>query len=138
MERAGEGWWVRLAALCGLAAVIAGAFGAHGVTDPMAKELLRTASTYGLVHALATIGAVLLARQTGRSAGVAPGLFLAGELLFCGSLYALALGAPRWVGAITPLGGLSFMGGWAALVFSRGRPAPLASSVDGVDPSLSP
>lgn len=123
MERPSQ-WWIRLAALSGLASVIAGAFGAHGVADPMVKELLRTGSTYGLVHALSTIAAVILARQSGRGVGVAPGLFLAGELMFCGSLYALALDAPRWVGAVTPLGGLCFMGGWAALAFSRGRASP--------------
>jgi uncharacterized membrane protein YgdD (TMEM256/DUF423 family) len=53
-------------------------------------------------------------------AGVAAALFLVGSALFCGSLYALAAGAPRIVGAITPLGGLAFLGGWAVLAWAAG------------------
>jgi uncharacterized membrane protein YgdD (TMEM256/DUF423 family) len=99
-----------LACLCGLICVIGGAFGAHGISDPLLKDVARTGATYGLAHSLAVFAAL----GFGRSRWAA-GLFLAGFSLFSGSLFALALGAPRWLGAVTPLGGLSFMAGWIAL-----------------------
>jgi uncharacterized membrane protein YgdD (TMEM256/DUF423 family) len=117
-----DGLWIRLAALSGLISVMAGAFGAHGMAGrPMAQDLLKTGAQYEAIHALATVAAVLLARDGGRRAVLAPTLFLTGSLLFSGSLYALALGAPRLVGAVTPLGGLAFMAGWASLIWTGGR-----------------
>jgi uncharacterized membrane protein YgdD (TMEM256/DUF423 family) len=115
--------WVRLAAASGLISVASGAFATHGMAaHPAAQELLRTGAQYEGLHALAALAAVALARGLGgRSATVAPALFLGGSVLFSGSLYALAFGAPRLVGAITPLGGLSFMAGWAWLVWSGGK-----------------
>ena len=106
-----------LAALAGFVSVAMGAFAAHGISDPRAQELLRTGSLYGFVHALATLfcGALL------PRARLAPALFLAGVALFCGSLYALALGAPRWTGAVTPFGGLSFLAGWLVLAWGVRR-----------------
>jgi uncharacterized membrane protein YgdD (TMEM256/DUF423 family) len=109
--------WLTLAALAGFACVGFGAFAAHGVTDPRAQELLRTGALYGFVHALATLAAgVLTPRAT-----LAPALFLAGIALFCGSLWAMALGAPRWLGVVTPFGGLSFLAGWLALAWAVRR-----------------
>jgi uncharacterized membrane protein YgdD (TMEM256/DUF423 family) len=102
-----------LACLGGLSSVIAGAFAAHGVADPMAKELLRTGATYDMTHSLAVFAALTIGRS--RWAAI---LFLVGGVLFSGSLYALALGAPRWLGAVTPLGGLSFMAGWLVLAWA--------------------
>jgi uncharacterized membrane protein YgdD (TMEM256/DUF423 family) len=99
-----------LACLGGLISVVAGAFGAHGLSDPLLKDVARTGATYGLVHSLAVFAALAVGRSRW-----AAGLFLAGVALFSGSLFALALGAPRWFGAVTPLGGLSFMAGWIAL-----------------------
>ncbi len=122
--------WVRLAAASGLVSVAAGAFAAHGIEDPGARELLHTGAQYEAIHALATLAAVALAGRDGRSPVLAPSLFLGGSVLFSGSLYALALGAPRWTGAITPVGGLAFMAGWVALAVrgvgeaSSGRAAP--------------
>jgi uncharacterized membrane protein YgdD (TMEM256/DUF423 family) len=116
----GRSTWVRLAAASGLVSVAAGAFAAHAAQDPGAKELLRTGSTYEAIHALAALAAIALARGDERPPGLAPALFLGGTVLFSGSLYALALGAPRWTGAITPFGGLAFMAGWLALAV-RGR-----------------
>lgn len=113
--------WLTLAALAGFASVAFGAFAAHGIADPRAQELLRTGSLYGFAHALATLVAGALAPR----ARLAPALFLAGVLLFSGSLYALALGAPRWVGAVTPFGGLGFLAGWLALAWAVRR-APLS------------
>jgi len=113
--------WISLAALSGLLSVAAGAFAAHAVRDPGARELLRTGANYEAIHALAALAAVALARNAHRPARLAPALFLGGTVLFSGSLYALALGAPRWTGAITPLGGLSFMAGWAVLAIQGAR-----------------
>ena len=106
--------WLTLAAVGGFLSVAFGAFAAHGVTDPRAQDLLRTGALYGFVHGLATYAAAPRSR-------LAPPLFLAGVLLFSGSLWAMALGAPRALGAITPLGGLSFMAGWLALAWATLR-----------------
>jgi uncharacterized membrane protein YgdD (TMEM256/DUF423 family) len=109
-------------ALAGAVAVAAGAFGAHGLRDRLDAASLatfETAARYQLVHALALIVAAQRAAQRpGRAASLAGGLFVAGMLLFSGSLYALALGSPRIVGLITPFGGLSFIAGWLALAAS--------------------
>lgn len=114
--------WIRLAALSGLVSVAAGAFGAHGVADPTAKEWLRTGATYQALHALAILAvAALFPAPAGRSRWP-QALFLLGTLFFSGSLYAMALGAPRWFGAVTPLGGLLFLAGWAALAWAAGEP----------------
>ena len=110
--------WTTLAALSGLLAVAAGAFAAHGVQDPTARELLRTGSSYEFIHALATLACAGLAVAAMPRARFAPAWFLAGTLLFCGSLYALAFGAPRIVGVITPVGGLCFLAGWAVLAWA--------------------
>jgi uncharacterized membrane protein YgdD (TMEM256/DUF423 family) len=109
--------WTCLAALSGFIAVAAGAFAAHGVTDPTAKELLRTGSTYELAHALAALLCAALAAAGMPRARLAAPWFLGGSLLFSGSLYALALGAPRAVGIVTPFGGLAFLAGWAVLAW---------------------
>lgn len=109
----------RIAVLVGIAgasAVLLGAFGAHalrGVLDTRGTELWHTAVNYHVWHALALAVAVGLGR--GRSRRVAMVAFVVGIMLFSGSLYALALGAPRWVGVITPFGGLAFVAGWLAL-----------------------
>jgi uncharacterized membrane protein YgdD (TMEM256/DUF423 family) len=106
-----------LAAVSGFLSVAIGAFAAHGISDPRAHELIDTGARYQLVHALAALVALTLWRSTAR-ARHAPALFLAGSVLFSGSLYALAFDAPRWVGPITPLGGLLFLGGWAVLAWA--------------------
>src|SRR5262249_38910430 len=91
-----------------------------------AQELLRTGSLYGFVHVLATLAAGALTPR----ARLAPALFLAGVLLFSGSLWAMALGAPRWLGAVTPFGGLAFLAGWLA-ARGAGRPPPLPARGGG-------
>jgi uncharacterized membrane protein YgdD (TMEM256/DUF423 family) len=110
--------WLTLAALGGFVSVAAGAFAAHGIADPRAQELLRTGSLYGFVHVLATLACVPLIGLGAARARFAPGFFLAGVLLFSGSLFALAFGAPHWIGAVTPFGGLSFLAGWAVLAWA--------------------
>ena len=109
--------WTALAAVSGMLAVGFGAFAAHGVNDPKAVEWLHTGSQYQMTHALAVLGAVALHRAGVRSIGLVVGLFLFGTLVFAGSLYAMAVGAPRILGAITPIGGLSLMIGWAVLAW---------------------
>ncbi len=111
-----------LAALSGFIAVAAGAFGAHGVSDVTAKSWLTTGAHYQMVHALAAFTAVRLGRQ---GAGAAAGwLFLAGGAVFAGTLYAMALGAPHILGAVTPIGGLLLLAGWLTLAWTAIKGAP--------------
>lgn len=105
-----------LAGLAGASAVLFGAFGAHalrGSLDAAQRELWHTAVAYHFWHALALALAVGAGR--GRAGRVATVAFAGGIALFSGSLYALALGAPRWTGIVTPFGGLAFIVGWIAL-----------------------
>lgn len=111
-----ELWLIRLAALSGAVAVIAGAFGAHGVTGRPA-DWLRTGGEYEMIHAVAAIVAVRLGTRISAS------LMLGGSALFAGTLYAMALGAPLWLGAITPLGGLGIIAGWLTLAWRTGAQA---------------
>jgi uncharacterized membrane protein YgdD (TMEM256/DUF423 family) len=119
--------WTSLAAISGFIAVAAGAFAAHGMQDPSAKELLRSGALYQLTHALAVLACAALAAAGMPRARLAPAWFLGGSLLFSGSLYALALGAPRIVGLVTPFGGLAFLIGWAVLAWAAAT-APQAAA----------
>lgn len=110
--------WMTLAAAGGFIAVAVGAFAAHGVADPKAQEWLRTGSTYGFMHSLATFACAAFMSIGARRAGFAPAFFLSGVLVFSGTLYAMALGAPRWLGAVTPIGGTLFLIGWATLIWA--------------------
>lgn len=108
-------------ALSAFVAVAAGAFGAHALRATLSTELLEafeTAARYQMYHALALLAVGLVARRPTRAACLAGWLFLAGTVLFSGSLYLLSLSGARWVGAITPLGGLAFLAGWLALAWS--------------------
>ena len=109
--------WMTLAAVSGFIAVAAGAFAAHGA-DGRGAELLRTGALYGMTHALATVGCAAFMAIGAARARLAPAFFLSGTLLFSGSLYAMALGGPNWLGMITPIGGLLFLVGWAVLAWS--------------------
>jgi uncharacterized membrane protein YgdD (TMEM256/DUF423 family) len=99
----------------GFIAVAAGAFGAHGLHDPVVRNWVRTGSTYGFMHTMATIACATFIRVGAHRARHAPAFFLSGVAFFSGSLYAMALGGPRWLGAITPIGGVLFLIGWAVL-----------------------
>jgi uncharacterized membrane protein YgdD (TMEM256/DUF423 family) len=101
---------VRLAALSGAVAVIAGAFGAHGASGK-AAEWLRTGGEYEMVHALA---AILAAQLRAKLAGW---ILLAGSVLFAATLYLMALGWPHWLGAVTPVGGMGMIIGWLLLAW---------------------
>jgi len=107
-----------LAAMCGFLAVGVGAFGAHGLADPRAKALLETGSRYAFMHAMATLACATFMQVGAWRARFAPVFFLPGVVLFSGSLFAMAAGAPAWLGAITPLGGLLFLVGWATLAWA--------------------
>ncbi len=115
--------WLLLAAVNGLVAVAAGAFGAHGASDPQVKEWLRTGAQYQLAHAVAGLAAFALLPRMPAWAGAAGWLFGAGALVFGGSLYVLALTGVRAWGAVTPLGGLLLMAGWATLIWGALRAA---------------
>ncbi|MDO3387566.1 DUF423 domain-containing protein [Gilvimarinus sp. SDUM040013] len=108
-----------LAAVLGLVAVALGAFAAHGLKHTLADNLLSAFNTgveYQMYHALALIGVALFIKaHPGPWLTACGALFFVGTLLFSGSLYALALTGARWLGPITPLGGLCFMLGWACL-----------------------
>ncbi|KJV30976.1 DUF423 domain-containing protein [Luteibacter yeojuensis] len=109
-----------LAGFAGATAVAFGAFGAHalrGKVDDTALAVWHTAVEYHFWHALALFAGIM-GLPAGRARRVALTLFGVGIVLFSGSLYALALGAPRWTGAITPLGGVAFMAGWVAAAMS--------------------
>ena len=103
-----------LAALSGGLAVGAGAFGAHGASGE-AAEWLKTGGQYQLIHAVAALVAMRLDAR-------GPGwLFVAGGAIFAGTLYLMAVGAPRWFGAITPIGGTVLIAGWLWLAWIAAR-----------------
>lgn len=103
-----------LAALSGALAVAAGAFGAHGASG-QAAEWLRTGGQYQLIHAVAALVAVRM------EARVSAWLFVGGAAVFAGTLYLMALGLPRWLGAVTPLGGAALIAGWLWLAWCSAR-----------------
>ncbi|MES1950336.1 hypothetical protein S4A8_05733 [Salinisphaera sp. S4-8] len=111
------------ASLYGLLGVLLGAFGAHALADRLTADMQaiwHTAVQYQFYHALALLGVGLLARQGVGSAGtsVATICFVLGTLVFSGSLYLLAFSGLRWLGAITPIGGVLLIVGWAALLWA--------------------
>lgn len=114
--------FVSLGALLALAGVAAGAFGAHALRDRLEPGLLQvfeTAVRYQLVHALALLFTGAHARSAPRGGATLAGwLFVAGIVVFSGSLYALVFTGVRAWGAVTPLGGLCFMAGWLALAIA--------------------
>lgn len=127
-------WFLTIAALYGASGVMLGAFGAHALSARLGGGLAtwQTAVSYHLIHALALLGVGLWLRFAMADAAATPHLaltlagwsFVAGVLLFSGSLYVLALGGPRIFGPITPLGGIAFMIGWLALAWAAVRSAP--------------
>ena len=107
-------WLLILSALSGAVAVGAGAFGAHGAAG-QAADWLKTGAHYQLVHAVA---ALIALRFDGRGPAW---LFIAGGAIFGGTLYLMAMGLPRWLGAITPIGGALLIGGWLWLAWNGAR-----------------
>jgi uncharacterized membrane protein YgdD (TMEM256/DUF423 family) len=114
--------WLFIGAVNGFLAVAAGAFGAHGLegkVSPRELAIFATAAQYHLIHALAIVAAALAARGEARArATLAAALFLAGIVLFSGSLYFLVLAHSLALVLVTPLGGLAFLAGWAMLAWA--------------------
>jgi len=111
-----------LGAISGFFAVAFGAFGAHALGDTLTDKATgwwETATLYLLVHAaLVTV----ITAQNSDKFGLAAVVLLAGAILFAATLYAMALGAPRWFGAITPIGGLGMLAGWAMIAWAALKP----------------
>ncbi len=111
------------ACTAGFTGVVSGALGAHALRPLLETrgrlEAWQTAVHYHLIHAVVLLALALYLRReadaVARRLGRAGDLFAAGIVLFSGSLYALALGAPRWLGPLTPLGGLCLLAGWIAI-----------------------
>ncbi len=103
-----------LAAVSAAMAVAAGAFGAHAAAGEQQAEWLRTGGMYQLVHAVAALAIMGTARGPALT-------LLAGSAVFAATLYVMALGGPRWLGAVTPIGGTLLIGGWlwAAWIYAR-------------------
>lgn len=121
--------FLMIAAISGFFAVVIGAFAAHGlkkILAPEAIEVVKTGVQYQMYHALALLLVALWLNHKPAVSGLKAGglAFILGSLLFSGSLYALALGAPQWLGPVTPLGGLCFLIGWLFLLSTAWRTKP--------------
>ena len=112
--------FITLASLSGMLAVVVGAFGAHALKGKLDQQVLgifETAVQYHFYHsfALLAVGVIALSQPQTVMLKSSGWLFLIGIIVFSGSLYLLSITGVRWLGAITPLGGLAFIGGWACL-----------------------
>ena len=120
-----ERLFLALGAASAAVAVAAGAFGAHGLRARLAPDLLavfETGARYQMYHALGLIAVAWAAsRSPGAAAAAAGWCFVAGTVLFSGSLYVLSTTGLRWLGAITPFGGLAFIAGWILLALAAAR-----------------
>jgi uncharacterized membrane protein YgdD (TMEM256/DUF423 family) len=121
-----EKTFLLLASILGGLAVALGAFGAHALESRLSADLLGTfeiAVRYQFYHALALLGVVaVLGRWPTAPAAVAAGwLFVVGILIFSGSLYLLVFSGVRWLGAITPIGGVAMIAGWLCLAWTALR-----------------
>jgi uncharacterized membrane protein YgdD (TMEM256/DUF423 family) len=111
--------WTQIAAVSGTLAVIAGAFGAHGLKSRLPPEQLAawaTAAQYHLVHSVVLLALALYSTSSGKPIKLPATLIGTGMLLFSGSIYLLVLTKMRWLGPITPIGGLLLILGWLSLV----------------------
>jgi uncharacterized membrane protein YgdD (TMEM256/DUF423 family) len=118
--------WVRVGAVLGFLGVALGAFGAHGLKATLEKlgttATYQTAVSYHMYHALAivAVGLAMASVRSGPLLSAAGWAFLAGVVVFSGSLYVLSVTGLKWLGAITPLGGVAFLVGWAVLAVAAG------------------
>jgi uncharacterized membrane protein YgdD (TMEM256/DUF423 family) len=112
-------------ALIGLLGVALGAFAAHGLESRLSADDMdtyQTAARYHIYHALALLAAAYAAQRFGGGWSIAAGwLFIAGVVLFSGSLYVLAVSGVKFLGAVAPLGGVCFLSGWACLAIAAWR-----------------
>ncbi len=123
-------FFIVVAALSGGLSVGIGAFAAHGLKNRLSPEMIeivKTGAQYQMYHAVALLViAFLLINKPAVSGLKASGwAFILGTLMFSGSLYALAMDGPRWLGPVTPLGGLCFLIGWSLLAIAGWRIKPL-------------
>ena len=112
-----------LAAVAGFSAVAVGAFGAHaleGRVEPGLLDTFEVGARYHMYHALTLLGCAALGARLGRAGTVAVWCFAAGIVVFSGSLYLLTLTGERWLGAVTPVGGVVWLIGWGALGVGAG------------------
>jgi uncharacterized membrane protein YgdD (TMEM256/DUF423 family) len=114
-----------LAGLSGATGVALGAFGAHALKSRLAEagtsHLWETGVVYQLLHAVALLALAVRAEQPlRRGTSATAWCWFGGTVAFSGSLYALALGGPHWIGPVTPLGGLAFIAGWVVVACSGG------------------
>ena len=139
-------FWLRTGAIWGFLAVAMGSFGAHGLrerfeslgnapgglTTARLNENFHTATQYQMYCAFALLAVGLMA-QSGRNSGAALDaagwLFLAGSLVFSGSLYILCVTGDKWYGRITPFGGIAMLAGWIALALAAGASSKLAGEI---------
>ncbi len=125
-----DGLWLRIGAVWGFLAVALGAFGAHGLkarlTELEQTATFHTAAQYHMYCALAllAVGALFLTGRSSTAAAIAGWGLLIGSMIFSGSLYLLAVTGLKWLGAITPLGGVAMLVGWAALAIAAGVQKP--------------
>lgn len=113
------------AAIAAFLSVALGAFGAHGLesrVDPKALGWWETGTFYLLTHAVAALAIGL--SEKGGLFQTAALILLGGAVLFAATLYVMTLGGPRWLGAITPIGGLTMLTGWALLAFAAFQSRP--------------
>lgn len=110
--------WIGLGGTACALAVLAGAFGAHGLKarlDPASLELWETAARYLMYSGLGLVATGLVGRALGRPVDLAGWSLVAGAVIFSGTVAILALGGPRWLGAVTPIGGLLLIAGFVLL-----------------------
>jgi len=118
-------FWLRIGALLGALGVTLGAFGAHGLKErlsPYSFDIYQTAVTYQMYHvpALLAVGLLAAIGRGGLALNLAGASFTVGILIFSGTLYALSVTNIKWLGAITPIGGLFLIFGWIALAVAAG------------------
>ena len=120
-----EKFFIVAGAISAFIGVAAGAFGAHALKTRLEPDLLAVFEVgvrYQMHHAFALIAtAWVVSRWPGNLASTAGALFIVGTLLFSGSLYLLSLSGVRWLGAVTPLGGLAWLAAWACLAWAVAR-----------------
>jgi uncharacterized membrane protein YgdD (TMEM256/DUF423 family) len=121
-----EGFWLQAGAVWGFLGVAMGAFGAHGLkarlTELGQEANFHTAAQYHMYCALAivAVGLLFVSGRATAAASAAGWSFLLGSLVFSGSLYVLAITGQKWLGAVTPIGGVAILVGWGALVVAAG------------------
>lgn len=114
--------WLKIGAINLAIAVALGAFGAHGlqkIADAYQLQIWQTATLYLFVHALSLVAIGVLHLCSQYRASVAAWLLQLGILIFSGTLYLMAIGFPKWLGAITPIGGTLMIIGWIALALIK-------------------